>query len=146
MDGEFVTRPRTTQQAAIPFKIDGEDFWFQPPKNSTIALSAIKASGEGGVIAKETYVWLGQGLNPEHEPYGRYKGHESWKDGCQACRIEEKLKDPNDNLDIYVLADIVAWLMKQAGGERPPSSSGAPSGWSPGTSGPTSTAGAPPRA
>jgi hypothetical protein len=111
----------------IPFDIDGEAFIFRPHKLASLATQIVhidpKDPQAGDKQAFILFTWFGQGLDPDHEPRGKkHPGHVEQVEGCQACRIEEKLQDPADDLDMDVLRQIIDYVMEEVG-KLPPSSS-----------------------
>lgn len=116
-------RPASASAPAVKFSITGEPYLFTPPKTAALALGMIKSTDEMTRL-RTMFQWLGQGLAPDHEPWGEYAGHESFDVDCQACRLEARFKDPGDELDMELLSEVVQWLLTEVA-RRPPTRSGA---------------------
>lgn len=107
---QFKVAARRTEP--IPFTIEGDDhvYQFVPPKRAAMVLDAVgvNASDDDAVanVIRQQFDWLGDGLGEE-----------------QAARIETRLRDPNDDLDVDVLQELLKWLLEQASGRptTPPS-------------------------
>lgn len=91
---EFKTARR--RREPITFTIDDDTYTFTPPKTAGAVLSII--DGDESEV-KALFDWLEQGL-PEEE----------------ARRIEERLRDPDDDLDIPDVANVIRALLEQVSG------------------------------
>jgi hypothetical protein len=131
---EFTTPAR--ERTLVTFTLDGDLYHFTPPKFSIIAMgigdliNAISGTAAGMdedspesgastmAMMRELLDWLGAGL-PDDE----------------GQRILDRLKDPDDDLDIDTVLTITLGLMEEAG-DRPtqPSSDSSESPPSPTTS------------
>lgn len=104
----------------IDFELDGVYYSFLPPKQSTqlVALLQIRGHGTEADIqrAGAMFSWLALGLNREHEPRKGQDGHTNAVDNCQACKIQMRLEDPDDALEIETVMDLITWLMGESAG------------------------------
>lgn len=123
MSLEFTTAKR--RREPITFTLDDEEYEFIPGKQASIALAAIepgsKEDQQLGVF-RETFDWLGNGLNDD-----------------QRQHLIDRLTDPEDDLDIDQLGDIISKLQDQVAGR--PTMSPAGSSASPTRNGRSSTGG-----
>lgn len=101
--------PATDQQPEIPAQpeVRGKDdhvYTFTPPKSAVMLMPLIEP-GEGGAaeqnlaVTKATFDWLGSGLSES-----------------DSQRIQTRLRDPKDDLDIDTLATVVQRLSENVGG------------------------------
>ena len=110
---EFQTATR--RERVIEFMVDADVFHFNPPKRIALVLDSIglrDGSDPDNVDprlapVKSMFDWLGQGLPQE-----------------ESDRLIERMRDPEDDLDIDDVAEIVKWLMEQVAGRPTSSSSG----------------------
>lgn len=87
----------------IPFTL-GDDphvFDFDPPKSAVMMLPIFDRSGEDQSLAmtRSTFDWLGDGLSEEDNEL-----------------IQNRLKDPEDDLDIPTLGIVIQKLSETVGG------------------------------
>jgi len=81
----------------ILFILDGEEYKFVPQKLAPVALAQLESDTQSQM--KSMLDWLGNGLGEE-----------------QSGRILNRLKDPNDDLDLVQLTKIISGLVEvQAG-------------------------------
>jgi hypothetical protein len=116
----FETKP-SKRGADIDFDLDGETFTFSPPKQAALMLGMVEGASEKGALATflpigSMFSWLATGLNKEHEGSRKKPGHDSYVEGCQACRIHERLTDPDDDLDLDQVTEVINWLLGEASG------------------------------
>lgn len=116
----FETKP-SKRGSDIDFTLDGETYTFSPPKQATLMLGMIEGAGEKGAMATflpvgSMFSWLAVGLNKEHEGTRKKPGHDNYVEGCQACRIHERLIDTDDELDIDQVTEIINWLIGETAG------------------------------
>jgi len=93
----------------IPFAIDEDEYVFTPPKVATIATDLfddLDSDDETRATssARAAFDWLSNGL-PEK----------------QAERIKTRLKDPDDDLDLPDIVEVIKWLLGKVSG-RPTTS------------------------
>lgn len=137
----FTSPPRADTR--IDFAIDGDTYVFRPPK-SAVLIEALRVGDDPSSQLSAIMSWLGDGLDPNHEPSDGRGGHAEPVPECQACRLEHRLRDPADPLDLDTLGEVAKALVGEASA-RPPTNGGA----SPAPPLPTSTpstGGAPPTA
>lgn len=100
-DLEFTVAKR--RREAVTFKLgDDHVYTFTPPKSAVMMMPLINPEeGEdtGLAITKSTFDWLGDGLSEEDNQ-----------------RIQARLKDPEDDLDVDTLSEVVAGLSEKVGG------------------------------
>jgi hypothetical protein len=113
---EFVSAVRRDEP--IPFKLDGVEYGFRPPKEAIYVL-------------ENPYEWLDQGLaaydrdgalaaitteDPEARAAQEAEIREaSWR-GTTAAEFERRLRDPQDPFDIANLDEIIKYLREQVAG------------------------------
>lgn len=141
----FTTEPRNV--VAIPFEINGEAYEFWPPKSSAFAMAVIKVNPDApGAEERKTramLIWFGRGLDADHESTpGNPTGHYEFVEGCQACKVEAKLHDPDDELDLDTLVKIMNYCFEEVTGRPPTPTPG--SSRQRGNGRPSLTAGLPP--
>lgn len=105
MSLEFTTAKR--RKEPITFTLDGDEYTFNPPKTAGVVLEYAETGNDIGPLLD----WLDEGLSEE-----------------QAKRIEDRLRDPDDDLDMDTLGDIVAALFEQVSGRPTKRSSGSRAG------------------
>jgi hypothetical protein len=84
---------------------DDHEYSFIPPKSALMLMPVIdgSASGDGGLaVTKATFDWLGEGLSLEDQK-----------------RINDRLKDNKDDLDIDTVSEVIKALSERASGGRP---------------------------
>lgn len=115
----FTSRPASIAKT-IDFELDGETYEFVPPKQSMQLVAMMQVKGKGMEADLERvgamFSWLSVGLNREHDGRKGKPGHEDYVDECQACKIQARLEDPDDNLEVETVMDMITWLMGEAAG------------------------------
>jgi hypothetical protein len=96
----FETKAREKQ--VIDFELDGVTFKFTPPKRAELIMSVVGSVGLDKAASDADSVhdllnWLGQGLSDE-----------------QGELIWERLKDPEDDLDLDQVNEIARYLLGQS--------------------------------
>lgn len=94
---DFQTAKR--RKEPIPFTLDGEEYEFTPQKNSVLVMPSMSDDKDGTEELRGIFDWLGAGLPDEQEQ-----------------RLIERLKDPEDDLDLDMLSEIVSGLIEEIGG------------------------------
>lgn len=79
----------------ITFTLDGDTYHFTPPKKAGMVLEV----SEGGNEVKALFDWLDDGLPTEEAEY-----------------LENRLRDPDDDLDVDTLTEVVAGLLEKVSG------------------------------
>lgn len=116
----FESKP-TKRGEEIHFEIHGEHFVFQPPKQAALMLAMVEGASDKGPMASfmpigSMFAWLSYGLSKEHEGTRKKSGHEEYVEGCQSCRLHDRLLDPEDDLDIDQVTEIINWLLGEVSG------------------------------
>lgn len=86
----------------IEFELDGDTYTFTPPKTTTLVLPILGVGDEDRLeveTLKGVLDWLGGGLPKDQEE-----------------RIEKRLRDPRDDLDLDVVVGIAYDLLKKVAG------------------------------
>lgn len=83
---------------------DDHEYSFVPPKSALMLMPVIdgSAGGDGLAVTKATFDWLGDGLSLEDQK-----------------RINDRLKDGKDDLDIDTVSEVIKALSERASGGRP---------------------------
>ena len=89
----------------IDFTLDGDSYHFTPSKIASIVLPVL--DGSEVEVFKGMMDWIGHGLPDDEE-----------------ARIETRLRDPDDDLDVTDLVDIFQGLVAAVAGRPTPASSG----------------------
>ena len=97
-DLSFKVAKRRTD--TITFELEGDDhvYSFAPPKQAAMVLPMLDADGDMEA-ARAAFAWLDKGLSEEDQ-----------------TRISTRLRDPEDDLDIPVLEEIIEGLVEATGG------------------------------
>lgn len=120
------TSPAREDVPGIKFSLDGEDYEFHPPKHTVFAYTVMRVPTDQPDYEMKyvaaLFDWLDLGLGEE-----------------QATRIDSRLRDPDDPLEVETVTKATQWLMKESTGRptTPSARSSAPRG----RPGRTSTAG-----
>jgi hypothetical protein len=87
----------------ITFDLEGSDhvYTFDAPKQAFLVLPMIGAEDDLNA-AKAAFEWLDKGLSEEDRAH-----------------LEARFRDPEDDLDVDVLEDVIEKLVERAGGGRP---------------------------
>ncbi len=111
----------------VQFELGGEVFTVAPQPTGRILSIHLKMrtanEDDAARLGKEIVVWLGRGLNPEHEAYRGAPGHtdlDNPVEGCQGCRIEIMLEE--GRLKPEKLVEIAGYVMQEMS-SRPPTKS-----------------------
>lgn len=99
----FTTSARTRK--TITFTLDGDEYEFTPPPFTSLVLPAL--DGNELEVFRGMMDWLGGGLPDDQEK-----------------RLEGRLRDPEDNLDIEDMFEIFQGLVGKVAGRPTPASSG----------------------
>lgn len=120
----FTSKP-TDLLKQIDFELDGKHYSFQPPKTTTQIVGMMQVKGRGFDAdlqrAGQMLVWLSHGLNREHETRKGVAGHEEYVENCQSCDISARLADPDDELELEMVMEVITFLMEEVSG-RPTTS------------------------
>lgn len=108
----FVSDP-TKLGSVIEFELDGETYKFTPTKTDTLFVGLMAGRRSKNIFdnLNAQWAWFANGLSPEHE-----ETHDELVEGCQACRIFERLSDPKDVLTLNTVNGAVDWLIGEAAG------------------------------
>lgn len=99
-DLEFTTAKR--RREPITFTLDGDEYTFTPVKTAGAVLGVVH---DGEDELKALFDWFDEGLSEE-----------------DSQRIENRLRDPDDDLDIPDVANVIRALLEKVSG-RPTRSS-----------------------
>lgn len=110
----FVSDP-TKLGAPIDLELDGETYTFTPTKTDTmfIGLMVGRRSKNGFDSLNAQFSWFANGLNPDHESD---EAHDGTVEGCQACRIFNRIQDPKDALTLKTVNTAIDWLLGEVAG------------------------------
>lgn len=115
----FTSKP-TDLLKDVDFELDGKHYTFSPPKTTTQIVGMMQVKGRGFDAdlqrANQMLVWLSNGLNRDHETRKGKPGHEDYVEDCQSCDVSARLTDPDDNLELDMVMEVIAWLMEQVSG------------------------------
>lgn len=115
----FTSKP-TEVRKAIEFELDGKEYDFNPPKTTTqiVAMMQVKGNDTNADLqrANAMLVWLSNGLNRAHEPRKGKLGHVEHQDDCQSCDVLARLEDPDDDLELETVMDVISYLMEKVSG------------------------------
>lgn len=102
-----------TNAVPIQFDLDGKEYTFTPPKKTTgllaLLVSDTNAATKDLDRMSKILNWFSQYLNRDHN-----EKHNSFVEDCQACDIEQRLKDDEDPLAIETVFDAAMWLMGES--------------------------------
>lgn len=125
------------QKIEITFDLESPDestetYHFLAPKSAMMVLPVLEDAEDGSAAMRGVFDWLGMGLNrwdwqeqqaaPTTDENGAVvvvpkEMPENWQ-GPQAQRIEQRLRDDTDDLDIDSLSDVIRGLTEQVA-DRP---------------------------
>lgn len=95
---EFTTAKR--RREAVIFTLDDREFSFNPPKSAAMLMPVIDAEGtDDRVMLKASFDWLGSGLSEEDTAF-----------------ILSRLRDPEDDLDIDMVGELIRGLSEEIAG------------------------------
>lgn len=129
---EFYLDPAPGEDGTSPDSSDGP-YYFTAPKSAMMVLPIVTGDADDqSATLRAVFDWLGTGLNAYDWAQGNGRETvsengaevavpktrpEEWM-GPQAQRIEKRLRDPEDDLDIDSLSEVIKGLAEEAG-ERP---------------------------
>lgn len=97
-DLSFDVAKRDRRPVTFTLQGDAHEYSFTPPKN-VVAAFAFLDGGSELEVARGTFEWLDAGLSDDDQD-----------------RIEKRLKDPEDDLDIDNLSEVVEKLQEYISG------------------------------
>jgi hypothetical protein len=108
------------------FMLGGERFTAVPAKQSAIVVPIVAADGEDDFAPIRGLIhWFEKSLNREHVRTRKQPGHGAKAvEGCQACRLSDRLEDEDDDLDTTQVIEAANWLQGEVSGKATGSSSG----------------------
>lgn len=86
----------------ITFDLDGVEYTFTPPKDSIMVMPILGDGDTETGAMRGLFDWLGAGLPKDQEE-----------------RLIGRLRDPEDDLDIDTLTEIIKGLQEAVSGGRP---------------------------
>lgn len=110
---------KTAQKSApIPVTLDGVDYTFTPGKKASALMALLvqdtKSQSRELDRISQLLNWFSAGLNKEHN-----KNHSDVVEGCQACDVQRRLLDPDDDLDFDTVIEATTWLIGESTGSVP---------------------------
>jgi hypothetical protein len=107
-------------KAVIEFELDGHTYYFTPVKQSTqlVKLLTVKTKGMEADLERvgSMFDWLAAGLDREY-----YKAYQKDPDAqpaedSQWKHLMGRLEDPDDNLELDTVTEVITWLMGEVSG------------------------------
>lgn len=117
----FRAKDRSGPVRIIDFELADDVYHFKAGTTGDALLGMVMAprgNKEDLEITRNQFNWLANGLDPTHNT-----GHEPAVEGCQACRLQSRMMDPNDHdVDFDVVIEVIQWLTQEVAA-RPTTSS-----------------------
>jgi len=113
-----------TEEHEYPREIDGETFVFRPKKKSSALVKMMIASDRDDDIRTLSLVraqieFLEDALDRSHRRTKKQAGHaDESVEGCQACRMWDRLNDEDDELSLETLIKVASDLISEVS-DRP---------------------------
>lgn len=102
----------------IEFELNGKTYTFAPTKKASVLMALLVAGGKSEFKEMDRISqlldWFSNGLNKDHN-----KKHDAHVEGCQACDIQARLADVDDDLDFDTVIEVTSWLMGEVSGAVP---------------------------
>jgi hypothetical protein len=121
---------KRSDDVAVDVTLEGETFTLRPVKKTKVMLGMMKPKNDTeDPMAKTTaapralLAWFEDALNRDHraitEGKRKQSGHgEESVEGCQACRLYDRLNDDDDPLELELVFEVANDLMGEMG-DRP---------------------------
>jgi hypothetical protein len=114
------TASNANKSDPISFELVGTLYTFAPTKRSSVIM-ALMVPGSKSELRELDRVsqlldWFSNGLNKDHN-----KKHDKHVDSCQACDVQARLADEDDELDFENVLQATSWLMGEVSGSVPTS-------------------------
>lgn len=102
----------------IEFELVGKTYRFQPGKKASALMALLvndtkSQSRELDRIA-QLLDWFSNGLNRDHN-----KKHDSFVENCQACDVQKRLVDEDDDLEFDTVIEATTWLIGESTSGNP---------------------------
>jgi hypothetical protein len=112
------TSSNANKSEPIIFELVGKSYTFAPVKKSSVIM-ALMVPGSKSELRELDRVsqlldWFSHGLNKDHN-----KKHDKHVDGCQACDVQARIADEDDDLDFETVLEATAWVMGEVSGSVP---------------------------
>lgn len=106
-------------QFELPTKSGGtEVYTFSPGKKADVLMALLVQNTKSGLKELDRTAqllnWFSNGLNKDHNAK-----HDSYVKDCQACTIQARLEDDEDDLTIEALIEVIMWLIGESSGGNP---------------------------
>lgn len=106
--------------------LDGEVFRLRPAKKTKATVGMMVGGNAGDDELTKSFVapramlaWFEHALNPEHAKSKKHPGHgDESVEGCQACRLYDRLNDDDDPLELETVFEAANWAFGEAA-DRP---------------------------
>lgn len=112
------TSSTANKSAPIAVELDGKTYNFQPGKKAAALMALLvqdtKSQSRELDRISQLLSWFSGGLNKDHN-----KKHDSHVEDCQACDVQKRLLDPDDNLDFDTVIEATTWLIGESTGSVP---------------------------
>lgn len=118
----------------LQLNLDGEVYTLRPVKKSKVMVGMLAASSRSSgdddlmsaMAAPAAMVrWFESCLSAEHHKSKKHPGHgKESVEGCQACRVIDRLGDDDDPLEIETVFEAANWVMSELS-DRPTGQSNA---------------------
>lgn len=108
----------SSKPEAIVFELAEKTYTFQPGKKASALMALLvndtkSQSKELDRIA-QLLDWFSNGLNREHN-----KNHDNFVSGCQACDVQKRLADEDDDLEFDTVIEATTWLIGESTNGNP---------------------------
>lgn len=108
------------ERAVISFELDGHTYHFTPVKQSTqlIKLVTVKSKGTEGDLERvgAMFDWLAAGLDRDYYKAYQKDPEAEPADDSQWKHLIGRLEDPDDNLELETVTEVITWLMGEVAG------------------------------
>jgi hypothetical protein len=97
----------------IEVPIEGEVYTLRPKKKAKVMLGMMKPDldiedpmAKPMAAPRALLSWFWDALDGDHLKTKKKPGHDEPVEGCQACRIWDRLHDEDDNLEVETLLEV----------------------------------------
>lgn len=124
MKSEYTSK--RTGELVIEVPLEGETYTLRPGKKTSVMLGLMKPKvDDDDPMAKPMAApralldWFWRALDREHLKTKKQPGHDEPVEGCQACRVYDRLLDDDDPLEVETVLEAANDLYGEVSGERP---------------------------